>query len=149
MTIRERTGEAAGAPPEPPASRKDASAARTVLIIEDNVDAAETLREILLAWGHSVELAFDGRMGLDMARTLRPDVILCDIGLPRMDGYEVARAIRADPALSSAYLVAVTGYATSEDRGRAAAAGFDRHIAKPASIAAIEEALAVPAQPPT
>ena len=149
MTIRERTGEAAGAPPETPASRTDASPARTVLVIEDNVDAAETLREILLAWGHSVELAFDGRMGLEKARTLRPDVILCDIGLPRMDGYEVARAIRADPALSSAYLVAVTGYATSEDRRRAAAAGFDRHIAKPASIAAIEEALAVPAQPAT
>ncbi len=115
---------------------------RKVLVIEDNVDAAETLREVLLAWGHSVEIAFDGRSGLEKARTFRPEIVLCDIGLPKMDGYEVARAIRSDSALASTYLVAVTGYATAEDQREAADAGFDRHIAKPASIDAIEEALA-------
>ena len=69
---------------------------RRVLVIEDNADAAETLREMLEMWGHEVAVARDGRAGVEKARAFRPDVVLCDIGLPVMDGYEVARAIRAD-----------------------------------------------------
>ena len=81
---------------------------RRVLVIEDNADAAETLREMLEMWGHEVAVARDGRAGVEKARAFRPDVVLCDIGLPVMDGYEVARAIRADPELASTFLVAVT-----------------------------------------
>jgi signal transduction histidine kinase/CheY-like chemotaxis protein len=113
-----------------------------VLVVEDNYDAAETLREMLLLWDHEVEVAHDGREGLDKARVFQPDVVLCDIGLPVMDGYEVARAIRSDPDLSSAFLVAVTGYASHEDARRAAGAGFDRHLGKPVPVEVLEEVLA-------
>ncbi|ABS25801.1 histidine kinase [Anaeromyxobacter sp. Fw109-5] len=113
-----------------------------VLVIEDNVDAAETLRELLLMWGHEVEVALDGGTGLERTRLLRPDVVLCDIGLPVMDGYEVARAIRSDPSLASTFLVAVTGYALPEDQRRAAEAGFGRHLAKPVALETIEALLA-------
>ncbi|HET8539670.1 MAG TPA: ATP-binding protein [Anaeromyxobacter sp.] len=113
-----------------------------VLVVEDNYDAAETLREMLLMWDHEVEVAHDGREGLDKARVFQPDVVLCDIGLPVMDGYEVARAIRSDPDLSSAFLVAVTGYASNDDARRAAGAGFDRHLGKPVPVEVLEEVLA-------
>jgi CheY-like chemotaxis protein len=113
-----------------------------VLVVEDNADAAETLREMLEMWDHEVEVAHDGREGLDKARAFQPDVILCDIGLPVMDGYELARAIRSDPELSSAFLVAVTGYASREDARRAAGAGFDRHLGKPVPVELLEEVLA-------
>jgi two-component system CheB/CheR fusion protein len=100
--------------PERPAFRGPSRTAvtmprRRVLVVEDNVDAAETLRDVLLTWDHEVEVAHDGREGVEKAQAFRPDVVLCDIGLPVMDGYEVARALRADPALSSCVLVAVTG----------------------------------------
>jgi two-component system CheB/CheR fusion protein len=113
-----------------------------VLVVEDNPDAADTLREMLLLWDHEVEVAHDGRVGIERARTFRPDVVLCDIGLPGMDGYEVARALRSDPLLASAYLVAVTGYASAEDARRAAGAGFDLHLGKPVAIEILEEVLA-------
>ena len=138
--------------PERPALNEPARAAATamsqrrVLVIEDNIDAAETLQEMLRLWGHEVAVAHDGRAGLDEARTFKPDVVLCDIGLPVMDGYQVARAIRNDPALASTFLVALTGYALAEDRRRAAAAGFDRHLAKPVPIDAIEDVLANPSR---
>ena len=119
---------------------------RRVLVIEDNLDAAETLRDVLLTWDHEVEVANDGREGVEKARAFRPDVVLCDIGLPVMDGYEVARALRADPALASAFLVAVTGYALPEDQLRAAEAGFDRHLGKPVPMDDIEEVLATAPQ---
>jgi signal transduction histidine kinase len=108
--------------------------AQCVLVIEDNLDAAESLRDVLALQGHKVHLALDGPTGLTLAHELRPDVVLCDIGLPGMDGYEVARAIREDPELRSTYLVALSGYARPEDRHRAVAAGFDRHIAKPPTL---------------
>jgi len=113
-----------------------------VLVVEDNFDAAETLREMLLMWDHEVEIAHDGLEGLDKARAFQPDVVLCDIGLPGMDGYAVARALRSDPRLSSAFLVAVTGYASHEDARRAAGAGFDRHLGKPVPVELLEEVLA-------
>ncbi len=121
--------------PEPMAHRR-------VLVIEDNLDAAETLREMLLVWDHEVEIAPNGIEGLRKARAFRPDLVLCDIGLPAMDGYEVARAIRADQALAPTFLVAVTGYASPDDQRRAADAGFNRHLAKPVPIELIEEILA-------
>jgi signal transduction histidine kinase/ActR/RegA family two-component response regulator len=132
----------AGGPAEPPRRRADAPAARRrVLVIEDNVDAAETLKEGLELGGHEVVVVHDGEEGLARARELHPDAVLCDIGLPGLDGYEVARRLRADPSLSP-LLVAVTGYALAEDRLRAREAGFDRHLGKPFELRDIEDALA-------
>ena len=127
---------------EPPRAPCSAMPQRRVLVIEDNVDAAETLEVMLQLWGPDVAVAHDGRAGVETARTFQPDVVLCDIGLPVMDGYQVARAIRADPALAPTFLVAVTGYTLAEDQRRAAAAGFDRHVGKPAAIDVIEDVLA-------
>jgi len=115
---------------------------RKVLIIEDNVDAAESLQEMLALAGHDVHLAFDGPSGIAAARRLLPEVILCDIGLPGMDGYEVARTLRADPGLRQARLVALTGYALPEDRRRAQEAGFDHHVAKPPRPEVLDKILA-------
>jgi PAS domain S-box-containing protein len=105
-----------------------------VLIIEDNVDAAQTMAEVLAFEGHHVTVATDGRSGLERARELKPELILCDIGLPDVDGYEIARRLRADAAFRSTRLVAVSGYAQPEDRRRAKEAGFDAHVSKPASL---------------
>ncbi|HEY3357922.1 MAG TPA: ATP-binding protein [Polyangia bacterium] len=135
------------APPEPPVAAA-AATARRVLIIEDNVDAAESLKEAITFGGrHQVDVAYDGPEGLRKAQELRPDVILCDIGLPGMDGYQVARAVRADPRLRGAHLVALTGYALPEDEQRAAAAGFERHLAKPARLEQLEDVLAASGPP--
>jgi signal transduction histidine kinase len=114
---------------------------RRVLIIEDNLDAAESLREALELGAHEVGVAYSGPEGLEKARSFRPDVVLCDIGLPGMDGYEVARAVREDPALRSIFLVALSGYALPEDLEKAAAAGFHHHLAKPPSVDALERVL--------
>jgi len=120
-----------------PAASRDRTAAipeaqrRTVLVVEDNVDAGETLAEILTLGGHRVQLARDGRSAIALARELRPDVVLCDIGLPDVDGYEVARLLRGDEALRATRLIALSGYAQPEDVERAREAGFDEHVAKP------------------
>jgi signal transduction histidine kinase len=114
---------------------------RRVLIIEDNLDAAESLREALELGAHEVEVAYSGPEGLEKVRALHPDVVFCDIGLPGMDGYDVARAVRQDPALQSTFLVALSGYALPEDIERAAQAGFQHHLAKPPSVNALERVL--------
>ena len=111
-----------------------------VLVVDDNQDAAETLAELIGMLGHDVEVAFDGPSALTKAGSTPPDVVFCDIGLPGMDGYDVARALRQGAA-ETAYLVAVSGYAQPEDVARSRAAGFDCHLAKPASPDAIERAL--------
>jgi PAS domain S-box-containing protein len=134
--------ERASAPSPGPAPAAAPRPPRRVLIIEDNLDAAESLQAVLVLGGHTVRVAHDGRGGLELAREFAPDVVLCDIGLPGMDGFEVARAFRADPSLRATALVALSGYALPEDRQRAAEAGFDRHLAKPASPDAIERVLA-------
>jgi two-component system CheB/CheR fusion protein len=115
---------------------------RRVLIIEDNIDAADSLREALEFGGHIVEISHNGPEGLQKARVFNPEVVLCDIGLPEMDGYELARAFQQDESLKGAYLIALTGYALPDDLERAARAGFKRHLAKPPSIEALEEVLA-------
>ncbi|MGB8298945.1 MAG: GAF domain-containing protein [Polyangia bacterium] len=117
---------------------------RRVLIIEDNIDAASSLREVLELGEHQVAVAHNGTDGLAKAREFRPQVVLCDIGLPGMDGYEVARAFRADETLRRTFLVALTGYALPEDSRRATEAGFQRHLAKPLSLQALEDLLAAP-----
>jgi CheY-like chemotaxis protein len=104
---------------------------RRVLIVEDNADACEMLGTVLSSAGHEVREADTGAAALDAAATFRPDVGLIDIGLPGVDGYEVARRLRATDGGKGMLLVALTGYGQPEDRRRARAAGFDAHLTKP------------------
>ncbi len=122
--------------------------ARHVLVIEDNVDSCETMRALLEAHGHRVDTAYDGVTGLERALALEPEVILLDVGLPRMDGYEVARAIRSSPGNRVPLLIAITGYGAPEDRSRALEAGFDAHVTKPVEYSTLA-ALLAPASAPT
>jgi two-component system CheB/CheR fusion protein len=132
---------AAPAPAPRPELKLVKPRARRVLVIEDNVDAAESLKEALELEEHEVALAFSGPEGLEKARAFMPELVLCDIGLPGMDGYDVARGFRGDAHLRDIPLVAMTGYALSEDQRKAAEAGFDRHLAKPADLGTLERIL--------
>jgi PAS domain S-box-containing protein len=114
---------------------------RRILLVDDNRDAAQALRLLLEADGHEVQVAGDGASGLEMARAYRPEVVLLDIGLPKMDGYEIARRIRGDATLEGTVLVAVTGYGQMHDRARASASGFHHHLVKPVEFAALQEVL--------
>ena len=107
---------------------------RRVLVIEDNPDAAASLADVLALSGHDVQVANDGISGIAQARSFRPEIVICDIGLPEMDGYDVARAFRAEPILAHAYLIAISGYARDTDVQHAVAAGFDQHLAKPPDL---------------
>jgi signal transduction histidine kinase len=138
------------AEPPPPRDPAEASsgatgAGRDVVIIEDSADAARTLADVLQLQGHRVRIAADARTGLALVRERRPDLVLCDIGLPDMSGYDVARTVRAEASTSGVLLVALTGYAQPEDRRRAAEAGFDAHLAKPPSLERLAELLRTPA----
>jgi len=113
-----------------------------VLVVEDNADAADSLAEIVKMYGHEVQVAYNGPSALAMATRTVPDLVLCDIGLPGMDGYDVARALRSDPKLQAARLVAVTGYAQPEEVQRAVEAGFSGHIPKPPAPETLEQFLA-------
>ncbi|MCC6555466.1 MAG: PAS domain S-box protein [Polyangiaceae bacterium] len=118
--------------PGPNPAAPQASARRRVLVIEDSADAAESLRSLLELFGHEATTAESGAEGIGKATAERPDVILCDVHLPGgVDGYAVARALRADPATSSTYLIAMTGYGSDEDKRRSLEAGFDMHLTKP------------------
>ena len=118
---------------------------RRVLVIEDNDDGRESMQLLLQLWGHQVETACDGPQGVQKALARRPDVVLTDIGLPGMDGYKVARELRA--ALGqSVYLIAMTGYGQSHDRQQAAEAGFNAFLVKPVVPTMLQEILAGPPQ---
>lgn len=117
------------------------AAARRILVVEDNPDAAATLRDFLELSGHEVELAASGTDGVQAARQFHPEVVLCDLGLPGMTGYEVATALRKDPSTRSAKLIAVTGYGRDEDRRRSKEAGFDLHLTKPVDPAQLKAVL--------
>lgn len=104
---------------------------RRILIIEDNRPAAQSLRALLLKLGHTVETAFNGTDGLAIAHRFMPEIVLCDISLPGLDGHSLAQAMRQSPQLRGAYLVAVTGYGREGDKHRAFEAGFDRYLTKP------------------
>jgi signal transduction histidine kinase len=107
------------------------STRRRVLVVEDNPDAQEALQCLLALWGHEVLVAADGTSGYESAVALRPDVALIDLGLPGIDGYEVARQVRTALGPASPLLIALTGYGAPEQRSQALAAGFDLHIVKP------------------
>jgi signal transduction histidine kinase len=114
---------------------------RKILVVEDNPDAGAMLRDFLELSGYQVELAASGADGLQAAREFHPEVVLCDLGLPGMNGYEVATALRKDPSTSSARLIAVTGYGRDEDRRRSEEAGFDLHLTKPVDPARLQALL--------
>jgi signal transduction histidine kinase len=115
---------------------------RRIMIVDDNRDSADTLRELLAQSGADVRVAYDGRSALDAIAEFHPSVVFLDLGMPGMDGYEVARRIRAQPALQDIALVALTGWGQAADRRRTRKAGFDHHLIKPASPKAIEAVLA-------
>lgn len=102
-----------------------------ILVIEDNRDGSATLRRLLELAGHEVEVAYTGLEGLRLAESWRPDYVLCDIGLPELDGYHVADELRRKPRTAAAHLIAITGYGSPEDRERSRRHGFERHFTKP------------------
>jgi PAS domain S-box-containing protein len=122
--------------PRPPEQREGApspraAAARRVLVVDDNVDAADSVAMLLRFWGHDVRLAYNGPQALEVAGRFQPELVVLDIGLPGMNGYEVARRLRQQPRFRKTVLAALTGYGQEEDRRRSADAGFDRHMTKP------------------
>jgi len=139
----------AQAPPEPgkvvpPLAVKSAGSPVRVLLVDDNVPAAEMLADLLRLDGHEVRAVFDGRAALEAARSYQPKVVLLDIGMAGMDGYEVARRLRQQPGFESVLLVALTGWAQDTDRRRCLEAGFDRHLVKPVDLDALQQLLASP-----
>ena len=111
---------------------------RRILVVDDNVEAALTLAELLALEGHETHVAHDGPSAVDAARSLSPDVAILDIGLPGFDGFEVARRLRAEPGLRGLLLVALSGWVQPDDRARSREAGFDHHLAKPVQLKSLE-----------
>lgn len=126
-------------PPEPlpaaPSSEASRDPKRRILIVDDNTDAARTLAALQKRRGHETRTAFAGPDAITAAAEFLPDAVLLDIGLPGMDGFEVARKIRAIPGLSGAHLIAMSGYGREEDRAEAKRAGFDEYMVKPVDLA--------------
>ena len=138
----ESAGPATDLPnPSPPASAGDLGLCR-VLLVDDNVDGTRILAEVLRTSGYLVDLAHDGPAALEIARVSHPEVVFLDIGLPGMNGYEVARRLRRQQGFDNALLVALTGYGREADRIRAAEAGFDRHLVKPVEPEVVQALIA-------
>ena len=116
--------------------------AKRLLIVDDNRDAADSLAMLLELEGHEVSAVYTAQSALQRAQSFKPSVVLLDIGLPEMDGYEVARRMRAMPELRDVKLVAVTGYGQAEDRRRTQDAGFDDHLTKPVDLSNVERTIA-------
>ena len=114
---------------------------RRVLVVDDNRDAAEMLGEALRHEGHDVREAYDGLTALVAAAQFKPQLVLLDLGLPGMDGFEIARRLRADPQFGALKIVALTGFGQEQDRRRTAEVGIDRHLVKPVSLDAILEVI--------
>jgi CheY-like chemotaxis protein len=110
---------------------------RKVLIVDDNVDAAFLLSLFIAAYGHETAVAHSGMEALAMAPSFQPEVVFLDLGMPEMDGYEVAVALRKIPELSHVYISALTGYNDQETRSRLKTTGFNRHLTKPADLSAV------------
>jgi PAS domain S-box-containing protein len=107
---------------------------RKILVVDDNVDSAESMAMVLQLDGHAIQIAHDGEAALAVAKSFIPDIVLLDIGLPGLDGYEVAARLRGSPVTQGAVLVAFTGYGQPEDRRRTAEVGFDHHLVKPVDL---------------
>jgi signal transduction histidine kinase/ActR/RegA family two-component response regulator len=138
FTIRlPRAREAVPAPDMPRHGETAGSRTLDILIVDDNADAADMLAVYLGSVGHRLHVAYEGRRGLALAQEVAPDVLLLDIGLPDIDGYQLARRMRALPQTAHATLIALTGYGQDADRKRSIAAGFDHHLTKPVDVAAL------------
>lgn len=132
-----------GPPRAQPMEPVEAVDSLRLLVVEDNQDTANMLRDLLVAWNHKVEVAYSAPRALEVACAFKPQIILCDIGLPDgMSGYDLARTIRDDEELRNVYLVALTGYGGPDDRRAARDAGFDDHLTKPVSLLKIQSILA-------
>jgi signal transduction histidine kinase/methanogenic corrinoid protein MtbC1/CheY-like chemotaxis protein len=136
------TEQAPAGVPAPTERAPAGEGAVRVLLVDDNVDAAESLAMLLRLRGHEVAVAYDGPAALRAAEARRPEVALLDIGLPSMDGYELARRLRPQPGLGRTVLVALTGWGQEEDRRRSAEAGFDHHLVKPVDLPELQRVLA-------
>ena len=133
----------ADAEPQAPAAGDPAAAApRRILVVDDNRDTTESMALLLELAGHETHTAFDGAEAVEAAAALRPDIILLDIGLPKLNGYEAARQIREQQSDKSLVLVALTGWGQAEDHRRSEAAGFNAHLVKPVDLAALTKLLA-------
>ncbi len=113
-----------------------------LLIVDDNQDAANSLAILLRLQGHEVRVAHSGMAALEITKGYAPDLVFLDIGMPGMDGYEVARRLRQQPGLEKVVLTALTGWGQQEDRRRSAEAGFDHHLVKPPEPRVLEKLLA-------
>jgi PAS domain S-box-containing protein len=141
FSVRLPEAESPVGPPEceiAPAARGDR---QTILVVDDNRDSADALAMVLELMGHEVRVAYDGEQALTSAERIRPDVVLLDIGLPAMNGYQVAKQIRATPWGKGVLIVAQTGWGQQQDKSRALAAGFDHHLTKPIDLAVITRLL--------
>ena len=132
VDLQPLTAAGSGAPHHDPSR-----SGRRILVVDDNRDAAASLGELLGAEGYDTRLAHDGATAVELAESWRPSIVLLDIGLPRVDGYEAARRIRALDGGPEITLIAVTGWGQPEDRAKSAAAGFDHHLVKPVDLAAL------------
>ena len=130
-----------------PAKRRDASVSvekatpvhsRRILVVDDNVDSAESMAVLMKLLGHQIAIAYDGESALETAGTFKPEIIILDVGLPRMHGYQVAERLRALPENKNLVIVALTGYGREQDRRRAMDAGFDYHFVKPMDFGTLE-----------
>jgi CheY-like chemotaxis protein len=132
-----RSAKAKAAAPKPAPAEKPT---RRLLVVDDNVDLATSQASVLRRLGHEVEVAYNGEAALDKAREFHPEIVLLDLGLPGIDGYEVARRLRAEHD-GGLKIVAQTGGGQEEDRRRTREAGFDAHLAKPVDMAALQQLL--------
>jgi PAS domain S-box-containing protein len=128
----------------PSAQDESPQLGRRILVVDDNVDAALTVSRLLTLWGHEVQTVFNGNEALEMARQFHPQIILLDIGLPGMSGYEVAKHLRAEPESAGLILMALTGYGQADDRERSRQAGFNYHLTKPPDPGALMAILKSP-----
>jgi CheY-like chemotaxis protein len=129
-------------PSAPAETSKSATRSLRVLVADDNVDTADTMAMLITTLGHDVRKAYDGPASLEAALDYRPDIMLLDIGLPGLDGYQLAKRIRGQAALQDVVLVALTGYGHESARQRSLGAGFDHHLTKPHDLKQLEQILA-------
>jgi PAS domain S-box-containing protein len=149
LSAQDAVGPVATGVELPTAPAKSREVQRRILVVDDNRDAAESLATMLRLMGHEVRTACDGETGVAIAAEFRPEVILMDLGMPRMDGFEAARRIRSEPWGSGPLLVALTGWGADDDRKRTQEAGFDRHLVKPVAPDALTELMAeIPTKSP-
>ena len=140
LPLATRAGEAHQVDAAPPDAR--ISAGHRLLVVDDNVDAADSLAMLLRLQGHQVEVAYDGAKALELIAASRPDLVFLDIGMPGMDGYEVARRIRRTIGVEKTRVIALSGWGQAEDRRRSAEAGFDHHLVKPPDLREVGAVLA-------